>query len=326
MSKYILKEMVDNLLPERRSSGQWSEYEYRLFIEMFSASLKCFYPPIQPQKPKEPEEKPIVATPPVEVKVEQPEEKTNEPAAAPPKAPVEEPAPVKPAFVAQLMRPSGNSLTGEAAQAIVNKAVNSLVEAKPAETQPYVTVAEQATDWLREQLKDGERWSREINIAAEGAGFNAPALTAARKALGVESRPIPGGKGWATSLPGEKRLIQAAKIESEISAKEEPEQSIPDKPVTSEPLSPESYSRRRDALEMTDSAIAYWVETVGEGALQLYSQGKNMIGQDAARRVETLLAKMEAETDASRLSAYRKPYAQERAAVVMGGSSYAKHG
>jgi hypothetical protein len=76
---------------------------------------------------------------------------------------------------------------------------------------------------------------------------------------------------------------------------------------------------------MTDTILAFWLESVGEAALELYAAGRNLISSEAARRVEILLSRMEGETDEVRLAAYRDIYAQE-AGVPMAGAAFTKVG
>ena len=60
-----------------------------------------------------------------------------------------------------------------------------------------------AKDWLREQLKDGERGQKEIQEAAEATGFSWMTIRRASDALNVGSRKRGIAGGWWWSLPPE---------------------------------------------------------------------------------------------------------------------------
>jgi hypothetical protein len=238
----------------------------------------------------------------------------------------------------------------------IEPSTNGTAEPK-AESTRYVPVAEECAEWLKTQLANGERMSAEIAALADEAGYSRTTLGKARSKLNIENRPVMEGnrtKGWAMRLPGDTRLIQAEPITEEATeespAEETPElphglppepESIPDNapsipdsepepsPSVIEPLTPESYVRRREALRMTDATIAHWAQNVTEAGLQLYVTKKNLLGEEAARRVEALLSRLEAETDPEKLNAYRYPLDRtgtDNMGARMFGPAYARLG
>jgi hypothetical protein len=132
-------------------------------------------------------------------------------------------------------------------------------------------------EWLKAQLANGERSSSEVEDAASAVGFGKTYYYAARKALGVLNRRLPGkGAGFVIWLPVDEKTAQEnpepvspEPVSLEPNATE-PEAIAPEpeavpagpsvslsSPVKHGPLTPKSYVERRNALGFDDEMIAW---------------------------------------------------------------------
>lgn len=104
------------------------------------------------------------------------------------------------------------------------------------------------------------------------------------------------------------------------------EPTLSDKTTLPEPLTPESYIRRRDALGMTDTTVVHWVPTVSAGTLKDYAGGMGL-PMGIVKSVEVLLAKLENGDEAMRNRyRYPEPDGESGGSAMMGGRAFGKLG